>query len=74
MDIADEAQLASASFHRQAMANRHFDLSPVPPVRQDANGNALCVSCDDDITARRNVVPNAQRCAECQTDFERRKR
>lgn len=74
MDIADEAQLASARFHKMAMQNRAFDLPPAPPVKTSPEGAPLCLDCDVDITARRNIVPSAQRCTECQTDFQKRSR
>ncbi|GAB5378981.1 MAG: hypothetical protein Alis3KO_00840 [Aliiglaciecola sp.] len=71
MDIMDEAQRRTEHFHNLAMANRQFDLAPLPPGKTDKQGRALCVDCDVDITKRREIVPSAQRCIECQTDMEK---
>lgn len=74
MDICDEAQGRTEHFQKMSLANRIFDAAPLPPEKMDKNCNALCMLCDADITARRRVVTNAQRCIECQTDFEKMER
>lgn len=74
MDIGDEAQMRAAQFNRMAMENKSFDLGPVAAIKHDSKGNALCVRCEVSITKRREVMPSAQRCIECQEDFDKRKR
>lgn len=74
MDIGDEAQMRAAQFNRMAMENKSFDLPPMAPIKQDSEGNPLCVRCEALITKRRKVMPSAQRCIECQEDFDKRKR
>jgi RNA polymerase-binding transcription factor DksA len=73
MDAADMAQL---NIERTQSLNqkKYFDLAPVPPAKHDCWGKAVCVDCDVNIVARRRVVPNAQRCVECQSDHEKRRR
>lgn len=74
MDIIDEAQGRTEHFTRLAMQNRAFDLAPVPPQKTNAQGQPLCIGCDIDITLRRRIVPNAQRCIDCQQDHENQTR
>jgi RNA polymerase-binding transcription factor DksA len=70
MDIIDEAQGRTEYFTRLAMQNRAFDLAPLPPQKTNAQGQPLCIGCDIDITLRRRIVPNAQRCIDCQQEQE----
>ncbi len=72
MDIADAAQKASAPYHEQARRNRLKKNEVPKPLRTDSNGEALCICCDINIAKRREVIPNAQRCADCQHDHEKR--
>jgi RNA polymerase-binding transcription factor DksA len=72
MDIIDEAQGRNEHFLQLAMQNRQFDLAPCPPAKTADDGHPLCVGCDADISQRRQVLPNTQRCTDCQTDFEKR--
>ncbi|WP_416305195.1 hypothetical protein [Neptunicella sp. SCSIO 80796] len=74
MDSVDEAQMRSEHFTRLAMENRVFDLPPVPPVNVSADGTPLCKDCDINIQARREIVPNTQRCTACQQDHDKRSR
>jgi RNA polymerase-binding transcription factor DksA len=70
MDIIDEAQARTDHFNRLTMANRTFDLAPAPPLKTNEQGLAICISCDADITQRRSILPNAQRCIDCQQEHE----
>ncbi|WP_072281626.1 TraR/DksA C4-type zinc finger protein [Rappaport israeli] len=43
--------------------------------RQSLQGTTECIDCDEPIpAARRAANPSAQRCIDCQTDFERKRR
>ncbi|MGQ8367117.1 hypothetical protein [Glaciecola sp. 1036] len=70
MDIHDQAQ-ARDDFFRQNALKKHNKIASQPAIKIDTNGNALCIRCDSDISARRKIIPNAQRCIECQEDFEK---
>jgi|26BtaG_2_1085354.scaffolds.fasta_scaffold70981_2 RNA polymerase-binding transcription factor DksA len=70
MDVADMADKTSAPFRRMARRLQLIDLAPVPPIKTNADGAPICVRCDADITQRRRIIANAQRCADCQQDVE----
>ena len=74
MDVIDEAQRRNEHFQSLAMQNRLFDLPPLPPRNVSKSGDPLGVDCDANITKRRAVIASAQRCIDCQTDHERRRR
>ena len=71
MDAADMADKSSASFRRMTfMRFKPNQVTPTPPIKTDENGAPLCVRCDADITQRRRIIVDAQRCADCQQDVE----
>lgn len=73
MDNVDEAQKHTQRFEAAALANRQDVNKVVAPLNTSDNGVALCIVCDIEIDERRKVLPSAQRCIDCQTDFEKRK-
>jgi RNA polymerase-binding transcription factor DksA len=72
MDVGDEAQARTEHFNRLAMQNRAFDLPPVAAKNTAEDGTPLCIECDAEIHKRREVLPSAQRCVDCQSDYEKR--
>ena len=70
MVAADMADKASAPFKRMATRFQPIQVTPTSPIKTDEHGAPLCVRCDADITQRRRIIVNAQRCADCQQDVE----
>jgi len=63
MDDGDRAQELAQGYVSKALAMRQAP-SGLP-------GSDDCIDCDDPIPeARKAASPNAQRCADCQNDFE----
>lgn len=62
-DEADRAQDLRAAYERAAIQSARRQM--------DGEGSSHCVDCDEEIPVRRREkVPNAVRCVECQTIFE----
>ena len=70
MDAADMADKANEPFEKIAQSLLLGSITPEPAIHTNAAGAALCVRCDADITKRRRIIVNAQRCADCQHDVE----
>lgn len=69
MDIVDIAQNSQQRLQDAALMNHKQAVAkPTPPMKMSDSGRALCIDCDDDITERRKIIHNAQRCTRCQQD------
>ncbi len=62
--------------HAQALEQAERDAATQAAQRACAVvGSAVCVDCDEPIeSARREAVPSAMRCFDCQRIFEHRKK
>lgn len=70
MNITDRALQHSEYLTALTMSQIAKGLRPVPALHTDSTGNPLCIDCEADITARRQIVPSTQRCTKCQSNFD----
>jgi RNA polymerase-binding transcription factor DksA len=69
MDVADYAQQAQE--RQETLARQRIENRPPQAVELS---DPECIDCGVDITARRQIVPHALRCVDCQNDHDKRKR
>lgn len=67
-DIIDNA-CALEELHRQESLNKHKNNNTHRPLVID--GVRYCLDCEEDISERTEILPDAVRCLICQEQFER---
>lgn len=71
-DLYDQAQERDMA-NTAAAQRAHAERQTPEPQQQRVAGHVLCIDCDEPVEPRRLAAkPNAARCIDCQTLWERR--